>query len=40
MPFKYPDPPLLKLEVLDLAEEIKKQIRNGNAARLLEWPSR
>jgi len=36
MPFHYPDPALLKLEVLEAAEEVKEKIRRGNAARLLE----
>lgn len=35
MPIKYPDPALLKLEVLDAMEELQERIRNGNAARLL-----
>ena len=35
MPFKYPDPVLLKLEVLDAPEVDKEQIRGINAARLL-----
>ncbi len=35
MPFKYPDPALLKLEVLDATEEVRERIRSGNAARLL-----
>lgn len=34
MPFTYPDPALLKLEVLDAPEEVKEQIRWGNAAAL------
>ena len=36
MPFKYPDPALVKLEVLDLSPEAKEKIRGTNAARLLE----
>jgi predicted TIM-barrel fold metal-dependent hydrolase len=36
MPFKYPDPVLVKLEVLDASEEVKEQIRWRNAAALLE----
>lgn len=36
MPFKYPDPSLVKLEVLDASAEIKDKIRGGNAAGLLE----
>jgi predicted TIM-barrel fold metal-dependent hydrolase len=39
MPFKYPDPALVKLEVLDVPAEVKEKIRSANAARLLE-PSR
>ncbi|MCD6361422.1 MAG: amidohydrolase family protein [Armatimonadetes bacterium] len=35
MPFKYADPPLVKLEVLDATEEDKDLIRSGNARRLL-----
>ena len=35
MPFKYPDPPLVKLEVLDATEDEKEAIRSGNARRLL-----
>ncbi|MBM3748171.1 MAG: metal-dependent hydrolase [Acidobacteria bacterium] len=35
MPFHYPDPALLKLEVLEAAEEVKDKIRSRNAARLL-----
>ncbi len=35
MPFKYPDPALLKLEVLDAHEEVKEKIRSGNAVGLL-----
>ena len=34
MPFKYPDPALLKLEVLDATEEVREKICGGNAARL------
>ncbi len=34
MPFKYADPALLKLEVLDASEEVKEKIRSGNAAGL------
>jgi len=36
MPFKYPDPALLKLEVLDAPAEVKRMICGTNAARLLE----
>jgi len=35
MPFKYPDPALVKLEVLEATEESKEAIRAGNAMRLL-----
>lgn len=35
MPFKYPDPALVKLEVLDASEEQKERIRWQNAAKLL-----
>lgn len=35
MPFKYPDPVLVKLEVLDASPEVKDMIRSANAARLL-----
>ena len=35
MPFKYADPPMVKLEVLDATEEDKDLIRSGNARRLL-----
>ncbi len=35
MPFKYPEPALLKVEVLDAAEEEKQAILAGNALRLL-----
>ena len=35
MPFTYPDPPLLKLEVLDAPEEFKERIRGRNAAALV-----
>lgn len=35
MPFNYPDPSLVKLEVLEAGEEVKEQIRWRNAARLL-----
>jgi predicted TIM-barrel fold metal-dependent hydrolase len=31
MPFKYPDPALLKLEVLDASEADKEKIRSQNA---------
>lgn len=35
MPFKYPEPALLKVEVLDAPEETKQAILGGNAERLL-----
>lgn len=35
MPFKYPDPALVKLEVVDATEEDRDLIRSGNARRLL-----
>ena len=35
MPFTYPDPALLKLEVLDAPEEVKEAIRWKNAASIL-----
>jgi predicted TIM-barrel fold metal-dependent hydrolase len=35
MPFKYPDPALIKLEVLDASVQIKNEILGGNAIRLL-----
>jgi predicted TIM-barrel fold metal-dependent hydrolase len=35
MPFHYPDPALLKLEVLEAPERVKEKIRRANAARLL-----
>ncbi|MEK7405255.1 MAG: amidohydrolase family protein [Acidobacteriota bacterium] len=34
-PFNYPDPAVLKLEVLEASEEVKEQIRRRNAAKLL-----
>jgi len=39
MPFKYPDPALVKLEVLDLPREAKKQILGANAAAILQPPT-
>ncbi|MGC9318940.1 MAG: amidohydrolase family protein [Armatimonadota bacterium] len=36
MPFKYPEPALLKVEVLEATEEEKEAILAANAARLLE----
>ncbi|HPY50735.1 MAG TPA: amidohydrolase family protein, partial [Sedimentisphaerales bacterium] len=35
MPFNYPDPALLKLEVLDATEADKERIRGRNAAQWL-----
>lgn len=35
MPFQYPDPALLKIEVLDIGAEDKEKIRSRNAAALL-----
>ena len=35
MPFKYPDPALLKLEVLDASWLTKEKILGGNANKLL-----
>ncbi len=35
MPFHYPDPALVKLEVLEAPAEVKQKIRHANAARLL-----
>ena len=35
MPFNYPDPALLKLEVLDASPNRKAQIRGSNAEHLL-----
>lgn len=39
MPFKYVDPAVLKIKVLDLGEEDKEKIRRGNAERLFGKPS-
>jgi len=38
MPFKYPDPALVKLGVLDASEEDKEKIRCQNATKLLRRP--
>ncbi|MEK7405259.1 MAG: amidohydrolase family protein [Acidobacteriota bacterium] len=35
MPFNYPDPAVLKLEVLEASEDVKDAIRRRNAAKLL-----
>lgn len=35
MPLHYPDPALVKLELLEAPEAVKEKIRHGNAARLL-----
>ncbi|MFN3325819.1 MAG: amidohydrolase family protein [Bryobacteraceae bacterium] len=37
MPFHYPDPALLKVEVLDAAPADKEKIRRRNVAALLDW---
>ena len=34
MPFHYPDPAMVKLEILDASDAVKKKIRTGNAARI------
>jgi predicted TIM-barrel fold metal-dependent hydrolase len=36
MPFKYPDIPLVKLEVLDAPADVKEKICGGNAVQLME----
>ena len=36
MPFHYPDPALVKLEILNAGESVKEKIRQTNAAKLLE----
>ncbi len=36
MPFKYPDPALVKMEVLDAPPGAKEKIRGSNAGKLLE----
>ncbi len=36
MPLKYPDPALLKIEVLDAPQQVKQQILGANAARLIK----
>jgi predicted TIM-barrel fold metal-dependent hydrolase len=36
MPFKYPDPALLKLEVLEVSEADKEKIRSQNAVAWLQ----
>lgn len=38
MPFQYPDPALLKIEVLEASETVKEQLRRRNAAKLLGLP--
>ncbi len=40
MPFKYPEPALLKVEVLRATEEEKQAIVSGNALRMLEMGGR
>jgi hypothetical protein len=34
MPFHYPDPAIVKLEVLDASAVVKERIRRGNALRI------
>ena len=34
MPFHYPDPAIVKLEILDASDELKNKIRSANAARI------
>jgi uncharacterized protein len=36
MPFKYPDPAILKLEVLNAPADVKENIHSGNALQLLK----
>jgi hypothetical protein len=38
MPFKYPDPALVKMDVLDAPREVKEKIYSGNALKLLAPP--
>lgn len=38
MPFHYPDPAIVKLEVLDASPAVKEKIRHGNAARIFNLP--
>ena len=38
MPFHYPDPAIVKLEVLDASPAAKEKIRRGNAARIFNLP--
>ncbi len=38
MPFSYPDPALLKLEVLSASSEDKQKMSQQNAAKWLDWP--
>lgn len=35
MPFHYPDPAILKVEILEASEAVKERIRRGNTASLL-----
>ncbi|MBK9169607.1 MAG: amidohydrolase family protein [Bryobacterales bacterium] len=35
IPFHYPEPALVKLELLDVSSDVKEKIRRGNAARWL-----
>jgi len=37
IPFKYPAPALLKVQVLDAPEQVKEKIYWENAARILDW---
>jgi predicted TIM-barrel fold metal-dependent hydrolase len=36
MPFQYPDPAIIKLEILEAGDSAKEQIRRHNAARILQ----
>jgi predicted TIM-barrel fold metal-dependent hydrolase len=38
MPFHYPDPALVKLDLLDVPAAVKEKIRQGTAAALLRLP--
>jgi predicted TIM-barrel fold metal-dependent hydrolase len=38
MPFHYPDPAIVKMEVLDASAATKEKIRRGNAARIFNLP--
>ncbi|MPY87004.1 MAG: amidohydrolase family protein [Luteitalea sp.] len=39
MPFHYPDPAIVKMEILDVSEAVKEGIRRRNVARLLRLPA-